>query len=974
MLCKTLGFIFLFLSIGYGVEAHAYINAPVLLPSHPKAGDFLQIEVRAGVCDGFPGAEDSAEVQRVGGEIHMLIPSIHDEADWCTLPLEIVYHFWIGSVPAGVYNLKVDRHYTPIFGQEVVETIGTTSFAVLSGASSATSVPSAGFGTLVFLALILTSLGVTWLRYRIPFFLVISLAVVHIFPMPANAQPVGGKYVEVLVTTDIAAPTATQIVNYDFSSVGPPPLQGLAVEKPQQAYYLLPRRAAGDFLAYVNANPQSARAKLERYVVIRYPLNADIAVAISSLRADPYVLAAAEPLDMNFSAQAVPILAPRKSPNTLSDGSQYGRADLNIDAAWALSGGYVLVGDIDSGLATTHPSLRQFSTTGEYLGGNFIPEASVDIGKWPDLPDTNVDEAEPFSALGPCDPDLDGWATATFAGHGTHVSGLIAANGTAGPGMSGTCEHCGIAQFKVTYNYCLLQSPIVYNSTNAKALPEALTILADTGAQVVNMSFGRSDGPTDYCGANSNEATCVALTYASERGIAITAASGNERTRLQFPARDSRTIAVGGFDQNLALWDESPGNFSNCPAPGQSKECGSNYTTDTLEAKQELVASAKSVLSTTYPGKDWNLFGCGDSFGTAPGDGRGLCTGTSMSAPQVAGIVGLLRSINPLVLPSHPIPEAGETAGLRTVLAQTTFEAQAGKAWTPAFGFGRPDAAAAAKRMLGEVAGKTVKNRVTPLFRFHSSLANDYLDTTSPQLAIAALVNQVGAYSSQGAVVPGYESFPGGFLATPKASVYVMTTEFQPRPEWPALLPLHMVERSRNYPAGCLSGTQGCNDKNRDFALLTTKQEIETAHTEGFSLRTIQGYIYQPCSPEPSCIPPGAQKFYRACKTVDDDCATFLESERNSFEAAGYVTAYPAGSKLLGYAYPAIDSDEDGLIDGFEFVVGTDPLNPDSDADGASDGVEFPMTQLALSDPCTGLIASKCSNNVIFRNGFQATL
>jgi hypothetical protein len=72
----------------------------------------------------------------------------------------------------------------------------------------------------------------------------------------------------------------------------------------------------------------------------------------------------------------------------------------------------------------------------------------------------------------------------------------------------------------------------------------------------------------------------------------------------------------------------------------------------------------------------------------------------------------------------------------------------------------------------------------------------------------------------------------------------------------------------------------------------------------------------------------------------------------------------------MGYAYPAVDSDNDSLVDGFERVVGTDPLTADSDSDGVPDGVEFPMTQLALSDPCS--TANSCSNDVIFKNGFQS--
>ena len=38
----------------------------------------------------------------------------------------------------------------------------------------------------------------------------------------------------------------------------------------------------------------------------------------------------------------------------------------------------------------------------------------------------------------------------------------------------------------------------------------------------------------------------------------------------------------------------------------------------------------------------------------------------------------------------------------------------------------------------------------------------------------------------------------------------------------------------------------------------------------------------------------------------------------------------------------SLDSDSDGLKDGVEKTIGTDPLNPDSDGDGIPDGVEAP--------------------------------
>ena len=173
------------------------------------------------------------------------------------------------------------------------------------------------------------------------------------------------------------------------------------------------------------------------------------------------------------------------------------------------------------------------------------------------------------------------------------------------------------------------------------------------------MSYGSREPETNYCQNHHTFAVCLALDHVRYRDVAMVASSGNGREKLNFPAHDTRVISAGGFQTNLALWDDYP----NCPPlPFGGLQCGSNWTAAAGIAKQELMGSAKSVLSTTYPGYNWSpVLACGDEFpGPGFGNGVGWCTGTSMSAPQIAGLIGLLRSVNPLAPVGGP-PTASDS-------------------------------------------------------------------------------------------------------------------------------------------------------------------------------------------------------------------------------------------------------------------------------------------------------------------------
>lgn len=462
----------------------------------------------------------------------------------------------------------------------------------------------------------------------------------------------------------------------------------------------------------------------------------------------------------------------------------------------------------------------------------------------------------------------------------------------------------------------------------------------------------------------------------------MVAAAGNFRTKINFPASDPRVASVGGLDETLDFWNEDkdppPNHQNGCPyhPTYPDRECGSNYTVNVAtDAKQEHVAPARRVLSTLYPGMAWNAdILCDDAAMGTNGDGKGPCTGTSMSAPIVAGLAGILRSINPLVLPGDAALDTA-TRGIRSVMIESSMLSAFPATWDPKLGYGTIKADLAVDSMLGTSDAKQMKNRLTPLFALYGTAAKDWTHTTVPQAVLGFLINQTGSYQPQGTPTPGYANFPYQPPAppppAPRADAYVLTTEYKAQTSHPNLVPLYSLSRDRPWPLGCTPGIAGCNGHSRDFLLLTSAAHVQTATSAGYQYRGREGYVYQACAPEPVCIPQGAERLWLKCKIADDDCAVFLERDRASFEAQGYNSAYPAGSSMvLGYAYPNEDSDGDGLIDGFEYLLGTDPNHVDSDRDGVSDGVEYPQAGVPKSDPCS---TGYCRPGFLFEDGFEFT-
>jgi len=637
----------------FAQSTQAFWDTPYITPVNPTAGETVSINVHMGVCDTIFYRDGFPQITQNGNAIRIVVYGQHweDGNELCGFPTG-TGTFPVGTFPPGQYTVTFELFYIDFFTNPQILTLGVVPLTVAGSAQPAVPAPALNVPGLLALIVVIAGLAVWAVRTRRSGIVLIVLVCV---PLARAQVAPANRTVEILLTHAPGAPTPAQLVNYYAISPhsGSPPLQAFTITTPQVVQYLIPDRASGDFLAWQQANPNSARTKLEAIVLATFASSADVPAALTALRADPYVANAYEPLAMQPSSVSLTDFSIDTDP--LGNGDQYGWYDLNIDAAWQMAGGYALVGQIDYGLYVDHPALRQFtSSTSAFTGGNFIKAASKDVSQTGQTPPsgfdaTNVDEAKPLVATGsPCTSLVP-----AALGHGTHVAGLLAANGASGQGVQGTCKHCGISAWKVGQPLCdaIAMPPYVYLNFNTPGANRGQVQAVDTGSQVNSMSFGVFyGGNINYCSQAQGSSSCLAIAYAMSRDTAMVAASGNDRRDLNFPASDSRVISAGGFQQSLALWNDSPPDTTtNCPhttdlPPGH--ECGSNYSIthsgSNYFGRQEVLASSKAVLSTTYPHFNYQDYAhCGDGYqvsGTAWGNGIGLCTGTSMSAPQAQRI------------------------------------------------------------------------------------------------------------------------------------------------------------------------------------------------------------------------------------------------------------------------------------------------------------------------------------------------
>jgi subtilisin family serine protease len=237
-------------------------------------------------------------------------------------------------------------------------------------------------------------------------------------------------------------------------------------------------------------------------------------------------------------------------------------------------------------------------------------------------------------------------------GHGTFVAALAAGSGSNDDGVAGVASEAQLM---------IVQAGGPSGAFTDVEEAAAIVFAVDHGARILNLSLG---GPT------TSTVEKRAVDYATAHGALLVAAVGNSAEHgnaVEYPAALLQPVGsrgIGGVGLAVAASDRAGGHaaFSNTgthlslAAPG----------VDVFSAVSSS-SSAARYPRTTLPGSLTGLYGFG--------------SGTSFSAPQVAGAAALVWAANPSL-------RADEVAA---ILEET---ASGHGRWTPELGYGVVDVAA----------------------------------------------------------------------------------------------------------------------------------------------------------------------------------------------------------------------------------------------------------------------------------------
>jgi len=302
---------------------------------------------------------------------------------------------------------------------------------------------------------------------------------------------------------------------------------------------------------------------------------------IEQLKLDSSVLIA-EP---NYIYKATAV-TPRTNDSELS--RQWNLPMIQIPAAWeASTGAGVVIAVIDTGIDANHLDLKNNIGIDGY---DFISDPSA-AGDGDGL-------------------DSDPNDTGVFF-HGSHVAGILAAEGDNNLGVAGVAYNATLMPLRVLgTNNEGANSDIANAILYAAGLENASGTIPSKKADIINLSLG---------GPDRSFVLEQAINAALEEGLIIIAAAGNDGSSASFyPAAFDGVVGVSSVTDNKTLSTFSNhGTYIDVTAPG-----GTGLGDSLLDGFQDGILS-------TFMASEYVEY-----------------VGTSMATPHVAGVAALMKSLN----------------------------------------------------------------------------------------------------------------------------------------------------------------------------------------------------------------------------------------------------------------------------------------------------------------------------------------
>jgi subtilisin family serine protease len=192
------------------------------------------------------------------------------------------------------------------------------------------------------------------------------------------------------------------------------------------------------------------------------------------------------------------------------------------------------------------------------------------------------------------------------AKHGTHVAGIIGAVRTNSLGMKGVANNISIMPIRAVPD----------GDEYDKDIALGIRYAVDNGAKIINTSFGK------YYSTHPGWVN-DAIKYAADNDVLIVNAAGNEGLNL---------------DENRV--------YPNDEWPGQTQEIANNFIN--VGASTSEYGSKMTASFSNYGKGSVDVFAPGAQiYSTVPNNEYEYLSGTSMAAPNVAGVAAVIRSLFP---------------------------------------------------------------------------------------------------------------------------------------------------------------------------------------------------------------------------------------------------------------------------------------------------------------------------------------